>query len=60
MSYDISLRDAATGQTVELAHAHNLTGGTYQVGGSRHVEDPEVEVIYVERVDETAEPEKET
>lgn len=34
MSYDIRLRDPKTGETLESSEAHNVTGGTYQVGGT--------------------------
>lgn len=34
MSYDVSLKDARTGETVELPIAHDIRGGTYQVGGT--------------------------
>lgn len=35
MSYDISLLDAETGQTILLDHPHDLRGGTVAVGGTR-------------------------
>ena len=34
MSYDIYLNDPVTGQTIELDNAHQLTGGTYALGGT--------------------------
>lgn len=34
MSYDIYLKDPSSGETVILARPHNLTGGTYAVGGT--------------------------
>lgn len=34
MSYDISLRDPVTGQTLQLDAPHHMRGGTYQVGGT--------------------------
>ena len=33
MSYDIKLNDPVTGRTIELDAAHELRGGTYQLGG---------------------------
>lgn len=35
MSYDISLTDPATGETIELEKPHLMTGGTYALGGTR-------------------------
>ncbi|MDX1466096.1 MAG: hypothetical protein R3215_10390 [Halomonas sp.] len=35
MSYDISLTDPVTGQTLELDEPHDMRGGTYAVGGTR-------------------------
>jgi hypothetical protein len=34
MSYDISLVDPVTGDTLELDAPHHMRGGTYQVGGT--------------------------
>ena len=34
MSYDISLTDPVTGETLELDAPHHMRGGTYEVGGS--------------------------
>lgn len=34
MSYDISLTDPVTGQTLELDTPHQMKGGTYAVGGT--------------------------
>lgn len=34
MSYDISLTDPVTGETLELDAPHHMRGGTYAVGGS--------------------------
>ena len=34
MSYDISLADPVTGETLELDAPHHMRGGTYEVGGS--------------------------
>jgi len=34
MSYDIELRDAVTGEVLELDAPHHMRGGTYCVGGS--------------------------
>lgn len=34
MSYDIDLRDPITKQVIEIADAHFMRGGTYQLGGS--------------------------
>lgn len=33
MSYDIRLCDPITNETIEFAHRHFLTGGTYAIGG---------------------------
>ncbi|RYZ69291.1 MAG: hypothetical protein EOP09_07955, partial [Proteobacteria bacterium] len=33
MSYDISLTDPITKETLELGEAHHMRGGTYCVGG---------------------------
>jgi hypothetical protein len=38
MSYDLSLTDAATGTTLEVADKHNIAGGTYVLGGSTLLE----------------------
>ena len=34
MSYDISLTDPVTGETLELDAPHHMRGGTYEVGGT--------------------------
>ena len=34
MSYDISLQDPVTRETIQLSEPHQMRGGTYQVGGS--------------------------
>jgi hypothetical protein len=34
MSYDLSLKDAVTGRTLETVQPHQMAGGTYQLGGS--------------------------
>ena len=34
MSYDIYLNDPVTGDVLEAAQPHQMTGGTYQVGGT--------------------------
>jgi len=34
MSYDISLTDPVTGETLELDTPHHMRGGTYAVGGT--------------------------
>lgn len=34
MSYDISLTDPVTGETLELDSPHHMRGGTYAVGGT--------------------------
>lgn len=34
MSYDIYLKDAVTGETLESEQPHHMRGGTYQLGGS--------------------------
>ena len=34
MSYDISLKDQITGETLEFDEAHHMRGGTYSVGGT--------------------------
>ena len=34
MSYDISLTDPVTGETIELKEPHFMRGGTYAVGGT--------------------------
>ena len=34
MSYDIRLCDPIANKTIEFAHRHYLTGGTYAVGGT--------------------------
>lgn len=33
MSYDLGLRDAITGEWLELDERHQMKGGTYQLGG---------------------------
>ena len=38
MSYDIELRDPATGAACELAESHQMRGGTYPVGGTPNAE----------------------
>jgi len=35
MSYDISLRDPVTRETIQLDSRHDIRGGTYAIGGSR-------------------------
>jgi len=35
MSYDISLKDPVTGDTLQLDTVHHMTGGTYALGGTR-------------------------
>ena len=37
MSYDISLKDPVTCETLELASEHMVGGGTYAVGGTREL-----------------------
>ena len=37
MSYDISLKDRVTGETLEVESLHFMTGGTYAVGGTREM-----------------------
>jgi len=37
MSYDIELRDPVNGTVLLLDEPHQMTGGTYQVGGSREL-----------------------
>lgn len=37
MSYDISLVDAVTGETLTTNSAHEIRGGTYAVGGTREL-----------------------
>lgn len=34
MSYDINIKDPDTGETIELDAKHNITGGTYCIGGT--------------------------
>lgn len=34
MSYDIELRDAVTGETLQLDSPHQMKGGTYAMGGT--------------------------
>lgn len=34
MSYDISLKDRVTGETLRVDNPHFMTGGTYQIGGT--------------------------
>lgn len=38
MSYDFSLRDKVTGETIEFPEAHQLKGGTYALGGTKKAE----------------------
>ena len=38
MSYDIELRDAITGEVLELDRAHHMRGGTYAIGGTSAAE----------------------
>jgi hypothetical protein len=38
MSYDICLRDAITGQKLELDLPHQMKGGTYRLGGTSEAE----------------------
>jgi hypothetical protein len=38
MSYDIELRDAVTGEVLELDSAHHMRGGTYAIGGTAAAE----------------------
>lgn len=35
MSYDISLVDPVTGNTLELDSVHQMSGGTYAIGGTK-------------------------
>ena len=35
MSYDISLLDSVTKNTIELGEVHSMAGGTYQLGGTK-------------------------
>ena len=37
MSYDISLCDPITGETLETESTHMMTGGTYAIGGTREL-----------------------
>lgn len=37
MSYDISLCDPITGETLETESTHMMTGGTFTVGGTREL-----------------------
>ena len=37
MSYDISLKDRVTGETIELDNVHFMTGGTFAIGGTREL-----------------------
>lgn len=37
MSYDISLKDRVTGETLEVESPHFMTGGIYAVGGTREM-----------------------
>ena len=37
MSYDISLRDPGTKETREVDEPHFMTGGTYQLGGTKEL-----------------------
>ena len=34
MSYDIHLKDPATGEVIEFDEKHSITGGTYAIGGT--------------------------
>lgn len=34
MSYDIRLKDAVSGETMQLDHPHHMRGGTHAVGGT--------------------------
>jgi hypothetical protein len=38
MSYDISLKDPVTLETIEISDTHFMRGGTYALGGARSVE----------------------
>ena len=35
MSYDITLNDPVTKESIELENNHNITGGTYAIGGTQ-------------------------
>lgn len=35
MSYDIDLTDPVSKETIQFEDVHHMTGGTYEVGGSR-------------------------
>lgn len=37
MSYDISLKDRVTGETLEVQNVHFMTGGTYAIGGTKEL-----------------------
>lgn len=37
MSYDISLRDPVTKETIEVENAHFMHGGTYALGGTKEL-----------------------
>lgn len=37
MSYDISLKDRVTGETLEVQNVHFMTGGTFAVGGTKEL-----------------------
>lgn len=37
MSYDISLKDRVTGETLEIENVHFMTGGTFAVGGTKEL-----------------------
>ncbi len=37
MSYDISLRDPVTKETLEVDEPHFMTGGTYRLGGTKEL-----------------------
>lgn len=41
MSYDISLRDPVTGQTLQLDAPHHMRGGTYAIGGTTDAAKPQ-------------------
>ena len=37
MSYDISLKDPVTKETIEVKDAHFMQGGTYALGGTKEL-----------------------
>ena len=37
MSYDISLKDPVTKETIEVKDAHFMRGGTYALGGTKEL-----------------------